>query len=256
MAGAVCSVVRGIVLRSADYKEADKMLTVLTDELGKISVAAKGARSRRSKFAACSQVLAYSELSVVKKGDYYYLKEGSTLETFQSLTTDLTAYALGCYFAELVESVAAPELPSVELLRHLLNALYALGVLKKPEKLVKAAFELRLLCLAGFEPLADGCAVCGSQAPTDPVLDIQNGVVCCCTCGQGGRQMPLAGDAYPALQYVLYGDEKRLYSFRISPQGLHLLGRAAETFLTVQLERNFRTLDFYHGLCPAEEARG
>lgn len=56
-----------------------------------------------------------------------------------------------------------------------MNALYALGVLHKEPLLVKAAFTLRLLALAGFEPLADGCAVCGRPEPEKPMLDVVHG---------------------------------------------------------------------------------
>ena len=40
-----------------------------------------------------------------------------------------------------------------------------LSALHKPPALVKPAFELRLLCLAGYEPLADACALCGREDP-------------------------------------------------------------------------------------------
>ena len=52
------TVVKGIVLRSVDTKESDKILTVLTAGMGKIPVVAKGARSRRSKVTAATQLLA------------------------------------------------------------------------------------------------------------------------------------------------------------------------------------------------------
>ena len=58
------TVVKGIVLRANDSKESDRILTVLTAEMGKIPVVAKGARSRRSKVAAATQLLTYSELTI------------------------------------------------------------------------------------------------------------------------------------------------------------------------------------------------
>ena len=152
--------------------------------------------------------------------------------------------ALGCYMAELAESVCPEAEPAPELLRHLLNGLYALSALRKPPALVKPAFELRLLCLAGYEPLADACAICGRPDPEEPVLDTAQGVLRCRNCGGGGGR-PLCRDSLAALRHIVYGNPKRLYSFRLEPEPLRRLTAAAEAFLCVQLERGFSTLDFY-----------
>ena len=154
-------VTKGVVLRETETKEADKILTLLTADRGKISVIARGVRRKSCKYAACAQQLVYSEWTLYQKGEWYYANEGATAELFNGLRTNLEALALGCYFAELTETVTAPEVPAGALLPHLLNGLYALSALQKPPALVKPAFEIKLLCLAGYEPLADSCAYCG-----------------------------------------------------------------------------------------------
>lgn len=247
-------VTRGIVLRETETKEADKILTLLTAERGKLSVIARGARRKGCKFAACAQSLAYSEWTLYQKGSWYYANEGATLELWSGLRSDLDAMALGFYMAELTESVTAEETPAAELLRHLLNGLYALSALHKPPALVKPAFEMKLLCLAGYEPLADGCAYCGCPDPERPLLDVVQGVLRCRTCGvkESALSQPLCPDSLAALRHIIYGDPKRLYSFRLGPEPLKRLSGAAEAFAAAQLERGFKTLDFYKSLQPAE----
>ena len=205
-------VVRGIVLRETETKEADKILTLLTAERGKLSVIARGVRRKGCKYAACAQPLAYSEWTLYQKGDWYYANEGSTLELFNGLRTDLEAMALGFYLAELTEAVTTEDSVSPELLRHLLNGLYALSALHKPPVLVKPAFEMKLLSLAGYEPLADSCAYCGCPEPERPLLDVVQGVLRCAVCGAGesGLSLPLCGASLQALRHILYGDPKRL----------------------------------------------
>ena len=151
-------VTKGVVLRETETRDADKILTLLTAERGKLSVIARGVCRKGCKFAACAQPLAYSEWTLYKKGDWYYANEGATLELFNGLRADLDAMALGFYLAELTEAVTTEDAPHQGLLSHLLNGLYAVSVLRKPLPLVKAAFEIKLLCLAGYEPLADACA--------------------------------------------------------------------------------------------------
>ena len=250
MASTPYIVVRGIVLRETETKEADKILTVLTAEFGKISVIARGVRRKGCKYAACAQPLAYSEWTLYQKGDWYYANDGSTLELFNGLRTDLEAMALGFYMAELTEAVTTEETAAAELLRHLLNGLYALSALHKLPALVKPAFEMKLLSLAGYEPLADACVYCGCPEPEQPLLDVVQGVLRCRSCGvhESALSMPLCADSLKALRHVIYGDPKRLYSFRLGEEALRRFSGAAEAFAAAQLERGFRTLDFYKSL--------
>ena len=231
-------VTKGVVLRETETKEADKILTLLTADRGKISVIARGVRRKSCKYAACAQQLVYSEWTLYQKGEWYYANEGATAELFSGLRTNLEALALGCYFAELTETVTAPEVPAGALLPHLLNGLYALSALQKPPALVKPAFEIKLLCLAGYEPLADSCAYCGRPDPEQPLLDVVQGILRCRSCGtkESALSMP-----------------KRLYSFRLTGPALERLSAAAEAFVAAQLERGFRTLEFYKSLQPPEE---
>ena len=252
MASTPYIVTKGIVLRETETKEADKILTLLTQDRGKISVIARGVRRKGCKYAACAQPLVYSEWTLYQKGDWYYANEGITIELFNGLRKDLDAMALGFYFAEMTEAVVAEETPAQEVLRHLLNGLYALSALHKPPNLVKAAFEIKLMCLAGYEPLADSCVYCGCPEPEQPLFDVVEGVLRCRACGVGesSLSMPLCSGSLAALRHVIYGDPKRLYSFQLGEDALRRLGSAAEAFVAAQLERGFRTLDFYKSLQP------
>lgn len=247
-------VTAGLVLRETETKESDKILTVLTPELGRISVIAKGARSRRSKYTAACQLLAYDEMTLSRKGEWYYLSEANTMELFDGVRQDIEKLALAAYFAELTEAVCQDAMAAAEILPLLLNALYALGTLDKPALRVKTAFVWRLLADAGFAPLLDGCAVCGREMPEAPMLDVLQGVLRCGSCRTaGGRSLPLTAGAIQALRYILYCPPRRLYSFSLEWPALRMLDQAAEAFCAVQLERGFRTLDYYKALAPALE---
>ncbi len=241
-------VTKGIVLRETNYKEADKILTVLTEEGGKRTVKARGCRRKGSALAAPAQLLAWSDMTLFEYKDYYTLNEGATVALFRHVREDLEKLALGSYFAEVTEAVAEEGTPEPEMLSLLLNSLYALDALDRPLPLVKAAFELRLLSAAGYAPLADACGVCGRPEPEGPCLNLSEGVLHCAACrGEVGEgiSMPLSQSALAALRYIVYGDPKRLFSFEIDGDSLRLLADTAEAFLLTQLERGFRTLDFY-----------
>ena len=243
----------GLVLRETVTRDADKILTVLTLDRGRLSVIARGARRKGSRVAAACQLLAYSEMTLYEKGRWTMLDAADTIELFDGLRQDLTALSLAAYFAELTEAVSDG---SGDVLPLLLNALYALSALKKPPQLVKPAFQFRLMALAGYEPMADGCALCGAPEPENPMLDVVHGVVHCGKCREkGGLSLPLTASGLAALRYVLYGDPRRLYSFSLPPEGLRALNHAADAYVSAQLERSFRTLDYYKTILPQEETK-
>ena len=244
-------IVEGIVLRETETKDTDKILTVLTRTEGKLAVVARGARRRRSRIAAAAQLLVYSEMTLYQKGNWSILDDASTIELFDGVRQDVELLALGSYFAELTELLTAEDVPAPEILSLLLNALYVLGTLRREPAQVKAAFELRLLALGGFEPMLECCAVCGADVPEEPMLDVVQGVLHCRRCvleGRRGLSMPLCASSLAAMRHVLRCAPKILYAFSLSPGALRWMEDAAEAFAAAQLERGFCTLDFYKQL--------
>lgn len=238
-------VTRGLVLRRADTKEADAILTVLTADKGKLPVVAKGARGRKSRVTAATQLFAYSEMTLSESHGWQYLVEAESLRLFEGIRQDIERLSLASYFAQLVETISWDE-EEAGLLPLTLNALHALDTLQRPQELVKAAFELRLTALAGFAPLLDGCPVCGKPEPEEPVLDIPEGVVRCRQCGGKTGIVPLTPAVVAAMRHVVCGEAKRLYQFSLTPPHMHLFAQAAENYAKAMVERELDTLTFYH----------
>ena len=177
---------RGLVLREVRYKESDKILTVLTQHEGKITVRARGALRKGSRITAATQLLTYSDMTIFENRGRRTLNEASTVEEFLGLRADLGAFALGSYFAELLETVSAEEYPDPPVLQLGLNSLYALSRALCPPEQIKAVFELRLMCLAGYEPDLSCCARCGAPEPAEPWLVCRHAAAA----GDAGRHAP------------------------------------------------------------------
>ncbi len=244
-------VLKGLVLRTADYKESSKMLTVLTDALGKISVSARGATRLKSRIAAACQPMAFSEMTLSESKERYYLKEASTLELFSGMTADLKRYALGCYFLELLDAACPETMEEPEALSLGLNALWLLAEGKKDPQLVKCAFELRLMALLGYQPEAEACAACGKEEPDAPVLDLRGGALYCRSCAlEAMAQRPRALDAgsLRALRFILFSPPSRVFAFQLGDRPLRRLCDVAEGFVCEQLEHSFHTLDYYKSI--------
>lgn len=170
------------------------------------------------------------------------------MEPFSGLRKDLGALALGSYFAELLEAVSDEDSPNPALLQLGLNALYALSNALFPAEHIKAVFELRLLCLAGFAPNVFACPVCGRQTPEDPRFSLNGGMVHCCHCAPAvpGVSLPLCTASLAAMRYIVTAPPKRVFSFTTGdPDAERRLYAACEAYVPAQLERTFGTLDYW-----------
>ena len=240
---------KGLILRETQYKDNDKLLDVLTGDMGRITVKARGVRRKNSPLRSGCQLLCYSELTLFEKNGFYTVNEAEPLEMFMGLRTDIELLALGSYFAQLLSCVSDQDQVSPELLSLGLNSLYALDQLKKPQVLVKAVFELRLMALAGYYPELSGCAACGEEGTR--LFCFQEGGLLCEDCrknlpGQDGVE--LSQGVLDAMEHILHCPAKRLFSFTLPEQQLKELGEVTERYLICQLDQSFYALDFYKRL--------
>lgn len=238
---------RGLVLREAKYKESDKILTILTETDGKISAKARGVQRTRSKIAAASQLLSFSDFTFFGSRGKWTINEAESLEQFRALRGDIELLALGSYIAELLEAVANENVPEPEILQLGLNALYALSNRLCPPAQVKAAFELRLMSLAGYRPQLDECAGCGRREPESGRLFPEHGELFCPECrAVGGLRMDRS--VIDAMRYILDADARRVFAFRLPEAELRALGSVTEAYALYELDRAFGSLDYYKKL--------
>ena len=238
---------KALVLREVRYKEADRILTLFTASDGKVSAKARGALRKSSKTAAATQQLCYSEMTLFGNRGKWTVNEASVIEPFKGLSEDIAAFALGAYFAECIDAFSVEDQPDAALLQLVLNSLYALSRKMYDPELIKAAFELRLMCLAGYEPDLSACSGCGDAEPVEPMLGIEGGRLCCraCRSSVSGDLAPLCPDSLAAMRYIIKAPPKQLFSFKLEGESLKRLGFAAERYLLIQAERKFSTLDYY-----------
>ena len=243
--------VQGLVLRVTPYKDHDALLTVLTREEGKLTVKARGLRRKNSPLIAPCQLLAFGEFTLFEYRGMYTINEAHSVELFQQLRSDLSKLSLGTYFAQVAEVVAQEDQPNPELLSLVLNCLLGLAKLNVDERKLKAIFELRTACVAGYAPDLSVCHGCGDLRPDR--FDIAQGVLECVSCrdlSSNGIRMPISAGVLDAMRYVVSCNPKKIFAFDVGTQTLEDLSHVTESYLTTQLERGFSALDFYKSLQP------
>lgn len=239
-----------LVLREVRYKEADRILTVFTPDNGIITANARGALRKSSRITAATQQLTYSEMTFFENRGRLTVNEAVVKEPFDGLRANFENYALGCYFAESMEAILQEDNPEPAALQLILNSLYALSrEMYSPGK-IKAAFELRLMCLTGYEPDLSACFVCGREKPRLPVIGIRTGHICCRECRNAeiGITGYLCDASLEAMRHITSAPAKQLLSFSIEEDAEKRLEEACENYFTEHAERRFPTLEYWKKL--------
>ncbi|NLB16505.1 MAG: DNA repair protein RecO [Clostridiales bacterium] len=248
----------GLVLRETPVKDADKFLTVMSDNRGKISVYAYGARAWKNTIFGAAQLGVYSEMVIEQKGDFLTLKEASILDSFSNIRTDLLKSALTQYLCDLTCEVSPEEVRETGTMSLILNALFCLSKTDKDHRLIKGAFEMRLMCEAGFQPQLNICDGCGKTEIGTAYFDMENGCAICPDCYstftpeqlyyEDGRLKPIkpvSPAVLEALRYITSADGKKVFSFRIDEALFPEFSAICESYCLYQVDRKFKTLDFY-----------
>lgn len=175
---------RAIVLRWRAYGESDKIATLLSEDFGKLTGIAKGARKSRRRFANSLEPLARVRVHFRQRpGAGLAFLESCDLLVSSEPFSDPARFAYGSYLAELVDRLTMEDEPIRGLYDLLAEALSELERGPATAALLRA-FELKLLAHAGFEPQLERCARCSRPWTSDaPVLlSTQHGTLSCPDC--------------------------------------------------------------------------
>ena len=236
----------GLIIREHHVGESDRLVTVLTRDRGLVRAFVAGARNIKGKKQAATQLLSYGNFYFAKGKDAYRITEAECLDVFFGLRNDLSRLTLAQYFCELCGAVVPEQDDAGAYLRIMLNCLKFLETDRFSPNQLKAVAEFSLLTLAGYMPDTDGCHHCGREEGPfyfDPV----EGVVLC-EKHRTPAAIPISQGVLRAIWHITHSTIDRLFAFELSEDGLHGLSTVSEAFMLAQLERNFKTLDFYHGL--------
>ena len=251
------SEVRGLVIRTVDIKETDRLVTIFTEEHGAITALARGARSLKSRKLAATMQFCYGKYILYKQGDKLWIKEAELIESFFDIRATIEGLALANYIAEVLSFVTV-EQAEEDLLRLSLNSLYAISTGKYDVEKIKAAFEIRAVSILGFMPNILSCHLCDEKGG-DFFFDIMGGVIECRACHDKRAKARIESEdpheshilcilsegAKIALGYCIYSPLERIFSFNISGDDMRLFSKAAEEYILNQLERSYKSLDFY-----------
>ncbi len=153
-----------IILSVKDYGEADRLVTFLTPERGRLTGVAKHARKSRKRFAHCLEPLSRVTLFLSERprGDLEFLEKGEALRSFPALRRDLARLGAAALLAELAGDLASPPEATAQVFTALETALTFLDEGSPPDSLLPG-FLLHLLKLGGYGLALNHCRACGRE---------------------------------------------------------------------------------------------
>lgn len=169
---------QGIVIGGINFGEADKILTVITDRLGKIKVIAKGVRKIKSHMAGSLEPYMEVDLQLQEGRNFYIVTGVSILKDFSQIHTDLKKTSRAFYFGELVDKFSSENEKNEELYDLLVKSLRLLE--ERDSAILIKIFELKIISLSGFKPELYSCVHCKSKliAGGNYWDAIEGGIIC------------------------------------------------------------------------------
>lgn len=239
----------GIVLRTNDYGEGNKILTILTKDQGKLSLMARGAKKPKSRLSSISQLFTYGTYLFYKGSGRGMgtLSQGEVLRSFREIRQDLVKTAYAAYFAELLDKVLEEHEPHPYLFQLFLESCSLLEDDKDVE-ILSRLYELKILNSSGYRPFLNGCVVCGGTEGFFG-FSVQEGGFICERCYQTDPQyFPLQAATVKILRTLYLIEPYRLGNINVKQETKDELKKALWCFMDHHTPLRLKSRDFLEKL--------
>ncbi|WP_368504797.1 DNA repair protein RecO [Alkalihalophilus sp. As8PL] len=201
--------VEAIVIRTNDYGESNKIVTLYTRENGKVGVMARGAKKPKSRLAAVSQLFIHGLYLFQRSNGLGTLNQAEMIHSFKEVRNDLFLASYASYMVELTDRLTDEKEPNEPLFNLLQQTLQYLDEGIDPDVLLRI-FEMKMMAVAGISPELDQCASCGSTELPSGFSISEAGFLCRRCMHKDERAFPITPHTARLLRLFYYIDLNRL----------------------------------------------
>ncbi|PTX64874.1 DNA replication and repair protein RecO [Melghirimyces profundicolus] len=235
--------VEGVVIRTRDYGESNKVVTLFTRERGKMAAMARGAKKPKSRLGAATQPFTLGQYLCFAGSGMATLSQADILASHYSIRSDLTLASYAAYLAELLDKLTGEKEPAPELYELLLTTFRMLEKGVDPE-ILSRIFELKVLEAAGYRPRLDGCIACG-KADLPVRFSVRQGGFLCRKCqDRDPRALTLSPAAARILKTLQRITPDRLGDIQVKDETKAQLERAVRSFVDEYADLKLKSRDF------------
>ncbi len=230
----------GIVISENSLGDSDKILTILTPNLGKISCVAKGAKRPKSLLLAGSQLLCFGEYVLHKSNDIYNIQSCDPIEVFYNIRVDIDKLNYVSLITKIISDVTTENQNNYNILKLYLNTLYIISESDKNLDFILSVFKMRLLKILGYSPNINECVSCGKKEDLEEFSIKDDGFKCSSCSKLDKSSIKLSEGSKYAIIYSLMADAKKIFSFTISDQALKEFELITRIYFNEKLEKEYK----------------
>lgn len=245
----VSQITPALVLRVRPFGESDKIVSFLTQDLGKITGIAKGAKRSRRRFMNSLEPFSLINLHLqdYPNRSLAFIMAAELLVSFKHLVTNLVKISYASYMVEITEGLIAEREENHFVFKHLRDGLSYLDE-NEPSLRFLTSFELILLRLTGYQPFLDGCKRCGNdrhQTVGRWHFSFKDGGILCDSCAHTRKQTILIGATAVEILKDLQGEHSPVRSPVVLPSSIITEIRSlALQFIQFHMDREIKSAPF------------
>lgn len=169
--------IKAVIIKTQDYGETHKIVTLYSKKIGKFSAIARGAKKTKSRMAAVTQPFIYGEFFVYINSGLSTIQQGEIINSFRAIRENIIKTAYTAYIAELTDKILNQKQPDIELYDQFFHTLEYISENENAEIPVMM-YELKLYERGGFAPVVDRCVNCGNQDNLTSFSIREGGLLC------------------------------------------------------------------------------
>lgn len=242
---AVSFMVYGMVVRCVNYRDYDRILTLVSPERGKLTVCARNVRRPASKRQPAAQMFCYGEFELTQNREQSTLSACHIEDNFYNLSSNLDALSHATYMVNACEEAFLPNEPNQALFALLTSCVSYLSYSDIPAKQITIVFLIQLMNILGFKPQTDTCIHCHKKIEgLANAFHPEFGGVLCAVCSGIQGAVPMGKDALYLLNYLSNIPLDRLDTVKISKSVQDDLYHILQQYVAFRIEKKFRSLRF------------
>jgi len=246
---------KAIVIKSQSLGEVDKIISFYTSDFGKVRSVARGIKRPKNRYGGSLELLNYGDLVFFLRPhkDLQIINSFDILDSFNTLKDDLTKTAYAFYIAELLDATGAEGKVNDVAFQLTLQALSSMKNINHPELLIHA-YELQLLTLMGFRPQLQKCVGCSGNISPPPLTGGDRGggrfspplggMLCSKCFYKDASALSISRGTFELMKRMLTLDLSLVNRISAADIVKQELKKTLSTFISFQLERQFKSLDF------------
>lgn len=235
--------IEGIIIRTTNYGETNKIVTIYSREWGKVGVMARGAKKPNSRLAAVTQLFTYGYFLVQKSSGLGTLQQGEMIASFREIKEDIFLTAYASYIVDLTDKSTDDRKPNPFLFELIYQTINLINEGYDAEILVNI-FEMKMLNSLGLYPILNQCAVCGNTEGHFTFSIREGGLLCHRCLEKDPYHLKISPATVKLLRLFYYLDLSRLGNISVKPETKAELKKVISTYYDEYSGLNLKTKKF------------